>query len=127
MRVRRRGRRRRGGAMVEMAILLPIFVMLIFGQLEASRAGMVAQMLANAAREGCRLAAMPDTTGAGQVTDRVNQVLNGTGISFNSVTPTPSNWATAPLGTPITVSLTADYSRLTWGRPLYLNIQSMTA
>src|SRR5947209_7591507 len=102
MRLRRRKDRARGGAMVEMALLIPLFTMFVFGQIEASRAGMVAQLLTNAAREGARVAVLPDTTDSTAVTDRVNQVLAGSGLSFPSVTPTPSGWATSPRGTAIT-------------------------
>ena len=48
--------RRRGAAMVEMALVLPIFVMVTLGIIEFGRAMMVAQLITNAAREGARLA-----------------------------------------------------------------------
>jgi Flp pilus assembly protein TadG len=115
--------------MVEMALLIPIFTMFVFGQIEASRAGMVAQLLTNAAREGARVAAMPDTMDSSAVTSRVNQVLSGSGISFSDsdVGLTPPNWNTAPRGTAITVTLAADYSKAQWTTPIYMKIKTMTA
>jgi Flp pilus assembly protein TadG len=44
--------------MVEMAIVLPIFLLVSLGILEFGRAMMVANMIANAAREGARLAVL---------------------------------------------------------------------
>jgi Flp pilus assembly protein TadG len=127
MKLRRRKDRARGGAMVEMALLIPLFSMFIFGQIEASRAGMVAQLLTNAAREGARVAVLPDTVDSTPVTARVNQVLSGSGLSFSSVDPTPSDWATAPRGTAITVKLVANYSSAQWMTPIYMKIKTMTA
>lgn len=47
---------RRGAAIVEMAAVLLVFVMLLFGVLEFSRLLFVRQVLTNAAREGARYA-----------------------------------------------------------------------
>jgi len=48
--------KRRGAALVEMALTLPLFFMVVLGIVEFGRAMMVSQLLANAAREGARLA-----------------------------------------------------------------------
>ena len=45
---------RRGAVTVEMALVLPIFTMLVFGIIEFGRGFMVMQLVTNAAREGCR-------------------------------------------------------------------------
>lgn len=50
-------RMRRGGAVtVEMALVLPIFITLVFGIIEFGRGFMIGQLVTNAAREGCRRA-----------------------------------------------------------------------
>jgi len=49
-------RRRSGAAIVEAAITLPIFFLVILGIVEFGRAMMVSQLLTNGAREGARLA-----------------------------------------------------------------------
>ncbi len=61
MRARRKQlrQRRRGGATVELAILLPLILALIFGIIEFGWAFTVRQGLVNAAREGARMASMP--------------------------------------------------------------------
>lgn len=123
MRVPRKNRRRRGTSAVEMALVAPLFVTLILGQIETSRLGMVAQLLTTAAREGCRVAVLPGATQDG-VQTRVNTVLSGSGIPVGTVTPTcPSGytWNSAPGGTAITVSLSVPYSQVSWlGAPFFL-------
>ena len=120
----RRRCRRSGTSAVEFALVAPLFVALIMGQLESSRLGMVAQLLTTAAREGCRVAVIPGNTQS-TVQTRVNAVLSGMGISVGTVTPTcpsPYTWTTAPQGTPITVSLSVPYSQVSWlGTPFFLS------
>ncbi len=130
MRLPQRVRRRAGASAVEMALVVPIFVTLLLGQIESSRLGMVAQLITTAAREGCRVAILP---GAQQsdVQNRVTAVLSGSGISVGTVTPTcPSGytWNTAPGGTPITVSLSVPFSQVSWlGTPFFLNGATVSA
>lgn len=56
--------RRDGAALVEMALVLPIFVMVTLGIVEFGRAMMVSQLVTNAAREGTRLAIVDGSTNA---------------------------------------------------------------
>jgi Flp pilus assembly protein TadG len=55
---RRFSRSERGAALVEMAIILPLFVILVFGMIEASWAFAQANDVRHGAREGARLAAV---------------------------------------------------------------------
>lgn len=52
------GNRRRAAAIVEMAVVSPLLLTMIFGVIEFGNAFMVRQMLTNAAREGARVAAI---------------------------------------------------------------------
>ena len=123
MRLRHKLRARRGTSALEMAIVAPVFVTLILGQIETSRLGMVAQLLTTAAREGCRVAVLPGSQQS-DVQDRITAVLTGSGISVSTVTPTcpsPYSWQSAPGGTPITISLSVPYSSVSWlGTPFFL-------
>ena len=47
--------------MVEMAVVAPLFFMLILGIIEFGRAFMVSEMMINASREAVRLAIIPGT------------------------------------------------------------------
>lgn len=53
---------RRGAALVEMAMVLPIFFAVVLGIVEFGRAMMVSQMVTNAAREATRLAIIDGST-----------------------------------------------------------------
>jgi Flp pilus assembly protein TadG len=68
---------RRGAAMVEMAIVLPIFVLVSLGVVEFGRALMVANMVTNSAREGARMAVLDGSTNT-EVTKAVTDFLTST-------------------------------------------------
>ena len=53
---------RRGAALVEMALTLPVFLMVVLGIIEFGRGMMVTQFVTNAAREGARTAVLTDST-----------------------------------------------------------------
>jgi hypothetical protein len=113
-----------------MALVAPVFVAMVMGQLESARLGMVSQLLTTAAREGCRVAVVPGYTQT-DVQNRINTVLSGSGISVGTVTPTcPSGytWNSAPQGTAITVSLSVPYSQVSWlGTPFFLKNATVSA
>jgi len=69
--------KRRGAAVVEMALILPVFFMVILGIVEFGRAMMVAQIVTNAAREGAREAILSGSTNQG-ISDQVAAYLNTT-------------------------------------------------
>jgi Flp pilus assembly protein TadG len=79
---------RRGAAMVETALVLPIFFMIVLGIVEFGRAMMVAQLLTNGAREGARLAIMPDATNASVETAVLDFVESSVGVPRGNVTVT---------------------------------------
>jgi Flp pilus assembly protein TadG len=81
---RLRGRDERGAAAVEFAMILPLLIVLVFGIIQFSIAYNRQQGLHAAAREGARIASLPQTTKSA-ITTRVNDAL--TGITFES-TPT---------------------------------------
>ncbi|MDA1251585.1 MAG: TadE/TadG family type IV pilus assembly protein [Planctomycetota bacterium] len=92
-----RKRDRRGAAVVEMAMVLPIFVMVVLGIVEFGRAMMVGQMVTNAAREATRLAIV-DGSSNSSVTAWVESFLNDTlGVNASDVNvvitvdPAPGN------------------------------------
>ena len=81
-------KRRRGAAMVEMAVCFPVFMLILLGIVEFGRALMVSQMLTNAAREGCRTAVIEGSTNS-DVESRIDNVVTSTvGISASEVTKT---------------------------------------
>lgn len=74
----RRRLARHGATMVELAIVLPIFLILVFGMLDLSIAVFRWHMLANAAREGARKAIVhgamaPESWGPAPITTTADQ------------------------------------------------------
>ncbi|MCA9071736.1 MAG: pilus assembly protein, partial [Planctomycetaceae bacterium] len=65
---------REGTALVEMALVLPIFVAVTLGIVEFGRAMMVGQLVTNAAREGARLGIIDGSTNA-EVRTSIEQFL----------------------------------------------------
>lgn len=76
--------------MVELAILLPLLMILLVGIWEVGRLVEVQQAVSNAAREGGRQAATGTRT-ASQVQTAVLNYLTNTGVSTAGVTVTVSN------------------------------------
>jgi Flp pilus assembly protein TadG len=91
-------RARRGAAMVEMALVMPLFFMVVLGIMEFGRAMMVSNLVTNAAREGARMAVI-DGSSNSDVTNSINTFLNqSTGVSAADVTTTIT--VTAAAGNP---------------------------
>ena len=107
----RADRDERGVAAVEFAIVLPLLILLVFGIVEFSVAYNRQQGLHAAAREGARVAALPQTT-AGDIDTRVRSALSGvlspSEITAATVTVTPSGSQpcnAAPRGTHVVVTV----------------------
>jgi Flp pilus assembly protein TadG len=112
-----------------MAVLLPVFMLLVLAMLEAARMCMVAQLLTNAAREGCRVAASNGKTNS-DVTTRVNATLTAAGITPSLVTTTlsPSDVTTATSSQTITVTLSVSFSKVNWlPSPFFYKSTTMTS
>jgi Flp pilus assembly protein TadG len=73
-RLRRRHRRDRGAAIIEVAITLPLLLLISVATFEFGRAFQTWQVLTNAAREGARLAIIAGSTDGGVIT-RVQDYL----------------------------------------------------
>jgi Flp pilus assembly protein TadG len=106
-----------------MAVILPVFLMMVLGLIEASRLGMAAQLISAAAREGCRVATLASATNNDFVTKAVQDALAGSGISATPTIScgdgTSSVSATAPAGgTTITVTVSVPYSQIAWFAPV---------
>lgn len=77
------GRRRgeRGQALVEMALILPVLLLLLIGMLEFTRAWSAKQAVTDAAREGARLAVVDnDDVDQADVTTTIATSLSRAGI-----------------------------------------------
>ena len=118
---------RRGAAAVEFAVVLPVFITLVFGMIEYGRMVMVQQVITNAAREGCRKAIMDGATSQ-EVQAVVNNYLESAGITSATITITPSEPSEAGAGEPVTVSVSVPYDQVSWlPAPMYLSGTEMSA
>jgi Flp pilus assembly protein TadG len=74
-----------GQAMAELALLLPVLLLLVFGMIEMSNAWRTFQVVTNSAREGARVGILA-TANATQVTDRVEQSLRDGSLDPDAAT-----------------------------------------
>jgi Flp pilus assembly protein TadG len=125
---------RRGTAAVEMAMVLPVFVIAMLGIIELGRAIMVSQLLENASREGARMAILDNTTNAQVTTAAQTFMQNAANIAPSKVTVTinvaGSNGAalsTANPGDLITVTVSTAFSSVSWLPPKYLSGATLSA
>ena len=72
--------RRRAAAVVEMAVVTPLLLTMIFGIIEYGWVFMVRQTMTNAAREGARTAVLQVSTDA-DIIARVNESMVSTGLT----------------------------------------------
>ncbi len=86
------GRRRWATAAVEMAVVTPLLLTMLFGIIEFGYAFSVRQSIVTAAREGARLASMPGSTEA-EVRQRVLQYLAPVGVTTSTIQLTRSTLA----------------------------------
>jgi Flp pilus assembly protein TadG len=116
-------RHRRGTAVVEFAIVLPVFFLMIFGMLEFGRMVMVKQVLTNASREGARLGVLDGAT-TSEVETQVEAYLTSAAIPFTAgdvVTVSPSPPSSAGYGESVTVTVTVPFDDVSWlPSPMYL-------
>jgi len=111
--IRRRpanGRRKsRGVAAAELAVCLPVVVLLVIATLEACSAIFLKQSLTVAAYEGVRISIEEGSTAA-EVTAACDQVLTDRRIKGGKVTVNPSNIAALNPGQFINITVTAPCS-----------------
>jgi Flp pilus assembly protein TadG len=97
---------RKGTATVELAVCLPILMIIVLGSIEATNAIFLKEHLTSAAYEGARAAITPGQTSTGATTAAQN-VLTQFGISGGTITIAPTITASTPTGTQVTVNVTA--------------------
>jgi hypothetical protein len=121
----RNGRQsRRGAACVEFAFVAPFLLLLVFGSFEFSRMIMVQQAVTNAAREGCRHAALLNITSTDEVKTRIRNSLKGTISGYVDdemvrVTCSPENLSGLEPGSTIVMHIEVDCADVSWMSPMF--------
>ena len=105
------GRFARGAETIEVALALPLVVIVIFCGFEFGWAMVRTTQLDHAARIGAREASMSGTTAA-DVQDRAQDALQKAGIQGATVTVTPSDLSSAQPGTVVKVEIEVSYANV---------------
>lgn len=114
-------RTRRGQAVVEFALVLPVFLLLLFGALEFGRVFVRLHLMTNAAREGARVGSLPGST-EDDVQDTASDRMTRVGLSGDEFVTTVvaedqdgverESLAVAQQGDRIQVTVTHDFDVL---------------
>lgn len=109
----------RGVAIVELAIVMPVLILMTLGLIEYGWMFLKAQQITNAARQGARIGATVDA-GAAEVGAAVSNAMNTAGLSASGyqVTVTPADVAGLELGETFTVNVTVIYADIGLDMPL---------
>ncbi|MEO1526341.1 MAG: TadE/TadG family type IV pilus assembly protein [Planctomycetota bacterium] len=102
-----RKQRRRGAALVEFALCLPLFLIIGFGTLETCRMLYLRQSLKIAAYEAARIAIVPEVD-ADAVEAQCDLILSGRNIADYEFSCVPADPNTAGFGEVITVTASVD-------------------
>jgi hypothetical protein len=102
----RRRATRHAAAVAELAICLPLLVLLVFASLEACSMIFLEHGLSITSYEGVRAGISYDGTNADVMT-RCNEIIDQRSIEDATVSTNPANVANVPRGQPITVTVSA--------------------
>lgn len=106
----------RGAAAIEMAIILPLLLVLVGGIIDLGRAFMLQVILTNAAREGTRVAVVTDTAAKiPQITSRAEAAADLDPFSTSTVVVSNNlgdSTACTGTATQVTVTVTASFDWL---------------
>lgn len=127
----RKSRRHRrwpaGAAVVEFAIVAPVFFLFVIGIIEFGRMVMVQQVITNASREGARVAVLDGAT-TEEVIARARAILLPAGIRNPQIVVDPHPPSVAPAGAPVSVTVRVPFSDVSWlPAPVFLRNLTLQA
>ncbi len=113
---------------MELAVVAPVFFVLVMGIFEFGRACMVVELLTEAARRGCR-AAIIENTSTATVQSAATDYLTSVGISSENVNVyvndqligSSTDIASYPAYTEMTISVSVPVANVTWVPPWFLS------
>ena len=119
-------KQRRGSALVEFAIVLPVLAILILGALDLGRGIMVQHALQEAAHASCRVYSIRDSTQQ-DATDMVANAMTRAAVAEYATTyDPPSKGDIDTHMEAVTVTVTTPFSTVAWLPPLYLSGATIT-
>ena len=122
----RASQKRRGVATVELAICLPVILLLVVGAIEGSNFIYLKQAVTAAAYESVQTVTRVEGTKA-KAESRATEVLSARSIDQSTVSFTPANPDTVARGGEVTVSITAPMSANSIGLRWFFDNESVTA
>ena len=123
LRLGRSRRVRRGAAVVELAVVTPIMLTMVFGVMEFGWMFMVQETITNATREACRVGVLQGTTEE-EIRTRFAEAMENTGVTVTTDT-LAIEMATAddPV---VTVTASVPYSEVSLGLGSWLGLSDGT-
>lgn len=121
-----RNGQRTGAALVEFALVAPLMMLFTMGLIDLGRMTMVKQLIINASNVGARKASLLNADSAAVVSE-VQSILSNSGVTC-SVTLSPESLSSAPPGSTITVTVSAQANSVSWmGTSMFLAGKMLTA
>jgi Flp pilus assembly protein TadG len=117
---------RRGVATVELAICLPVILLLVVGAIEGSNFIFLKQAVTSAAFESAQVMTRVGGTKI-KAESRATEVLSARSIDQSTISFTPANPDTVARGEQVTVSITAPVSANSVGLRWFFDSESVTA
>lgn len=97
---------RKGAAIVELAVVLPLLLLLLMGTIEACAAMHLQQSIDIASYEAVRTSLLPKSSST-LVRTTAEKFLTNRNTKGATISISPANFESAPIGTTITVSISA--------------------
>ena len=117
---------RRGVATVELAICLPVILLLVVGAIEGSNFIFLKQAVTSAAYESAQVMTRVGGTKV-KAESRATEVLSARSIDQSTISFMPANPDTVARGEQVTVSITAPVSANSVGLRWFFDSESVTA
>jgi Flp pilus assembly protein TadG len=108
------GSQRKGAAVVELAIVLPLFALLVIGTIDVGRAIIVRHTLVEAARTGCRLHAVKGEVAPAQVTAAIDAIMDDADLNGYTVTFDPQDSSGIEQLQPVRATVSIPYDEVSW-------------
>ena len=124
--LRAAGKQHHGTAVVEMAVVLPLFVLLVIGAIDVGRAIMVRQTLVEASRAGCRLYCVNKELTQQDASDLIEDVMEEAQLPDYSIEFDPASSDDIEHKAPVTVSVSIPFDQVSWLKSWYLSGTTLT-
>ena len=120
-------RKRKGVAVVEFAVCLPLLILLVIGAIDIGRALMVQHSLVEAARAGCRLYAVPQELTEDDANAMIKKVMADANLDGYSVEFDPHPSADIEHLMPVRVSVSVPFREVSWLSSSFLSGKTLVA